>query len=865
MGIGKMAEHSKADKSNNESKSVESVGQSVGGYSVSGIAASMYRLMSGSANIEPDNIIRLQRTIGNQAILKLVQRRELLKKMQRVDTTPATSHTGTELFDMTLSNFSLFAQQQVDWFNNTTVSSSNRQKLRTLLGISSRQYVLSGIGHIRTGTLLSAGIISGTIDVEQDKVEAIQGYGRAVGERIIKTPHNSPWQVIRWGLQLKILYASPAVTSVMPTTFKQEHLENLVNGNYASDLVNYFATCSPKFEAENGSDLASYILLRGEGRDPVFYAGTNLATNIKNFHRFQRLMLDRLSTNFQGADLPNNQRKPLTLILHTALDRNGAFHRDPNLTALIVNNNITALMIEGKETLTEVQGELASLASRYGKNNVIDQVMLAGHGDARSIELTENEGINLNDPASATRASALFDEILRNMSNDTSIAPHRRIVFNACLTGSNEVRIPLDPDEDTAQQEIRDHIATNSSLATHLQNRARAQGLTNIDVRGANGSFAQVQLIDGNDGLDIILNWDPSLTSDKMSYIENGAEPVGALRAVLECWAGTGAADPNAMQTRVFSVMQNRVNNPVFSDDWQETIIVTLYDIILNSYRTDGEKIRQMGEAAFRLDHMKVRRHARIAELARGGVTIGGSMDNEIPRLYTALSSVSLWGSTDYISLVGFEAWMMKDSSKQSNFMNALTPFTVATASEFIDDLPYISSALATLLPPGTTTPTRNQLLLACDIINKDSNNADARQFLLDVIGPGNRRFPVALNVGDILGNNPTEISILTTLGLVTTPSDGSGSTSEQDANIDLDGDRTNETYIEPLFDVRADSNVEITPRDRPNTSATVISPSIEAGRRLYIVGQTGAFYAIHNPASPRETIFILKSQVNLV
>jgi hypothetical protein len=40
-----------------------------------------------------------------------------------------------------------------------------------------------------------------------------------------------------------------------------------------------------------------------------------------------------------------------------------------------------------KESLAEVQGDIDPLAKKYGKGDKIDQVMFAGHGAARVIEL----------------------------------------------------------------------------------------------------------------------------------------------------------------------------------------------------------------------------------------------------------------------------------------------------------------------------------------------------------------------------------------------------------------------------------------------------------------------------------------------
>ncbi|MBK6621388.1 MAG: hypothetical protein IPG32_11130 [Saprospirales bacterium] len=82
-----------------------------------------------------------------------------------------------------------------------------------------------------------------------------------------------------------------------------------------------------------------------------------------------------------------SKAKPLTLILHTSIDHNGAFHRDPNFTAVVRDARMLTLMVEGFETLSEFQSQIGPLATTYGQNDRIDQIMIAGHGDAQFMEL----------------------------------------------------------------------------------------------------------------------------------------------------------------------------------------------------------------------------------------------------------------------------------------------------------------------------------------------------------------------------------------------------------------------------------------------------------------------------------------------
>lgn len=807
----------------------------------------------------------LQRKVGNRAVQGLLLKSAgTIATIQRLVTPPAVHHSGKDMYDMTLNDFYLFAQNQLDWFNSPDVSNEKRRRLRTLLGFAERAAVLSGCGEMKISKLVDLKLVRGHITLNEKIANPLESYGKAVEDGVVESPTNDPKKALQWGKEIKKLYNNPAIAAVLSKIMREQDLEELINRRYVDDFIKYVNRGKPRLEAEEGMEIQSYLALRSEGKDPVQYLGTRIASRVKNFHRFERTALDRLVRNFAKANLPNDQRKPLTLILHTATDHNGAFHRDPFLTSVITNNNILALMIEGKETLADVQSELPDLAKRYGKHGKIDQVMFAGHGNARMMELGSKSGENIDLDANKADTDKLFDEILRNMSDDPSIAPHRRIVFNACLTNSNAVTIPLDAsNEANAGKQVRDHIAANASLATYLQQRIRKQGLTNITALGANGSISQVKLLDSSDGLDIIASYDPAVTADKLEYVRKGTEPGGVMRAVLECWAGVGVPDPSRRQKDCFKAMQDRTAASP-GGDWSETIIHTLFDIILKSYRTNGEMIRRMDSAASTLDELKFESEARVKYLKFGGLTPGGGLAAETTNIFKPLPTTTTWGSNNWVPLVINEVWMRHDNAKRTDFMAALSPFNCQTAADFLD-IKFITPELPHLLPLKAS-PSKEELLLAFRAIAEDPAEAHTRSFLLKVIGPGNQRFPSALNVSNILQGNPSEHAVLVALGLIagSSPSPVAPPPATKRANLDLDGDGINETYVTPLRDVRGKTAKKISAFERPDTSSTPLSRSLGQGKRLYIIGETGNFYAIHNPFTARQVVFVEKTDVTL-
>src|SRR5207302_991931 len=140
-----------------------------------------------------------------------------------------------------------------------------------------------------------------------------------------------------------------------------------------------------------------------------------------------------------------SKTKPVTLVLHSALDWDGAYHRDSNMTNVLKDTRNLTLLIEGVESIGAIKGRIDPLAQKYGKGGVIDQVMIAGHGDNNAIELggkmamgDDGKMDQKGDPLKVGDANsqALIDELLGHMDPSS---PNHTIVFNACLTNSNAV------------------------------------------------------------------------------------------------------------------------------------------------------------------------------------------------------------------------------------------------------------------------------------------------------------------------------------------------------------------------------------------------------------------------------------------
>ena len=79
--------------------------------------------------------------------------------------------------------------------------------------------------------------------------------------------------------------------------------------------------------------------------------------------------------------------------------------------------------------------------------------------------------------------------------------------------------------------------------------------------------------------------------------------------------------------------------------------------------------------------------------------------------------------------------------------------------------------------------------------------------------------------------------------------------------NIDLDGDGTNDFYVESLTRRGGVSVRSLRVRDRPNTSAAILNV-VSQGRRVIIIGEVSNWYAIE---FGNRTAFVYKPAVQLL
>lgn len=829
--------------------------------------------------------------------------------IQRNATPSPVAYQGfDQIKALTLSDFKAYCRTQADWQAAPSLTDPQRAVLREILMLGNEDVeTILGTTRVRDFVAQMDAEALGS-EVADERASAIRDYCSAASstELPFKITHTATTlaNVITVGRSISLLKDVFPVY-VLRSALKEREFNQLRSQNYLQALIDYYQNAQqrPIFQATNGSDFESYIYLRREGKNPLDYDGTNLKGKVRNYHRFEKNALDRLDRNYGDT----SKSKPLTLILHTSIDHNGAFHRDPNFTAVVRDARMLTLMVEGFESLSEFQSQIGPLATTYGQNNRIDQIMIAGHGNAQSMQLagtiTENpdspnqvqevsNGLNVRQAADVEArlialgwseedrqrfmegfnrdrqaTDNLLNEVLSYMDTSSTDAasrqPHNRIIFNACLTGSNVVRSAIaSGDQAAAQTAVRDYIRNNPSLATYMQNLASGRPVTSV---GANASFGQVSLLNPRGELDIISAGDPAITANKLRYVEFGTEPSGALRAVLESWAN------NATDT--IAAMQRRVRQSP-GTDWDKRLIRKAYQIIIAQYSTNAEAIRLLGSGVEILAELKSSPHFESRESFFTTFVNGSAVNNlntaDLDAILAVLAGSAEFTGTPGLRLAVFQRWMKINAAKKTDFMSMLQSRTCSDCLRFISISLLDGAGLMQDLLSGSFNDNAKLKLALMGVIGAN-DNTHARSHLMGLLA-GATSFPAALRVGQALGTASNEAAILQKLGVFSAPAAPSSSSSAPPpaptANTRIHGETDNSVFIESRHQVARGANpYGASIRIRPDAASTEVGTLLYQ-QSAYSIGETGDWIAIEHTFTGEtrpETAFVSKFSVDLV
>ena len=788
-----------------------------------------------------------QRTAGNAAVAQRLSG----PVVQRV---PSSHHTEAEIRAMTLGEFDAYARNQADWENepgrpaaDAPMPDAARAELRALLEwgrskVEGAQGMLTACSGMKVSDLTATGM---TAPVK----EQLQTYAIAAAQLVPTAEVDTVDDVGKaTAIGAALLKLEPALTQgVCHTVLRKsdnwgDALARLMGAGMVDEFLTYVSTCQPLLEAPREID--SFLKMHDEAVDFAAMKA-QLKGNVRNLHRFEKAALIALAANFALTD----KKRPLFLILHSNLDHNGAFHRDPNITDVITNAAHEVLMVEGVEKLADMSADIGPLAATYGQGGKISQVMIAGHGNTDVIQLAGTvDPVGLGDvpfghevdqgekgtdlssaPGQTAETDAFMKTLFANMAND----PNSRIVLNGCLTASQHVNGPLDPDPNKAAAQVAAAVKAQPSLVNYLQDSAKASG-SNARVMGANASFDQVALQDPSGNLDIVATGapDPQLTAPKLDYIRDGREPLGVLRAVLEVWAQDRTAAPPTHTAA--DTVHTRVNTEGESLVWNPRVIHTLLGIVDGAI-DNAEQTRTLADAADVLGGM--------SEGSFSVPRLGSGVPHGLmAKIFGAMQNASAFATAAF-GLTINQAWMLVDHAKEAAFMAALDPDPLTDAKKFVD-IAEISPSMATLLPLADAPhPTRAQLKLALLAVT-GGGDPQARAFLRAVAGP-HPNFAPALDIDGLLDHTSTADTVEIAIGLHGDKVDpGGGHKAAPAPNVDVDRNNVNDLHVESMTATGTVKAHRLNVREQPSMGAAVVG-ALSAGDSVDIMGSTKNWYAV--------------------
>ncbi|MBN1948049.1 MAG: hypothetical protein JW797_20440 [Bradymonadales bacterium] len=662
---------------------------------------------------------------------------------------------------MTLEQLVEHVDAHPDWAQSTSLTDAAKGWIQQQIDFvnQARDVVLCGCGDMSVVALRDA-------PLDEENRRSLLAYCAAVRRdhpTVLIDPTNRTELAIKLGGAIGPLEA--AISGVILREAVSEiSLEDLVDEGHLEDFIHYVQDCSPVLSARGGTEVNSYLALWAEGVDPASYKDS--LPQIRNYHHFERQALDRVGKNYRNG---NRSNLPLTLILVASVDYNGAFHRDATLTDVIADARSFSLVVEGPESLEQYSSQLGGIAQEYGRDGQIEQVIIAGHGNTRAIQMAgtvgENEGqltttedrltLDDNEYGSAARTESFFQELLRHMPSGEGA--QGRIVLHACLTNSNVIGADLSPDDPgLAATQIRDALAQNPNMVRYLTELAASQG--DIQVLGANAATFDTRLLDPDTGqLTLTSQSDPFVTREKIDYVRSGIEPTGVMRAVVECLADENTA-PDCIEA-----MNDRVTQG--ASNWWGTIIVTLFQIILERHLDNLQMVNQLAGTALPLLRLSSESSTRRSN---GFVSSFSQVlpPTEIGAIFGSMSAHDNWEG--HVPVVAYQAWLAHRSDKIGDFIGCFSTedLTCRDAIEHVD-IPFLAPWLSLILPASAAvSPAEGHLVVALlAVIHQMSNPPEAAVTFLRGTLDGQQAFPGSLGINSLLEGLRTDAEILRAIG----------------------------------------------------------------------------------------------------
>ncbi len=808
-----------------------------------------------SAVAEPSSsvarVLALQRSAGNRAVAAALGRRTVARApapaappapAPAVDPRAVAVEASTPAAadGLTLAEFSGFTDRQADWGSQPSFLAD---PVRTE---ELRQTVM--FAQEADGTLLSA---AGELKMKdlrpavRDQPDKLRAYGRAITD-YNWTPAKTVADAVAWGDAAQKL-TDAVGPDVVKQTVKQgpdgTNVADLVRRKAVDDYVEFIKTTNPLLTARNGAEVRSFLALKAEG-DWRTFAGA--VGPIRNIHHFRKAALTALKKNVANT----TRNKPLAVVLHSTVDHNGAFHRDPNMDQVAAAPQSTTIIIEGSASLSAAGGALTDVVSAYGQGTPpkAGQIMLAGHGDTRATELAGDRGVDgkvkrddVDLDKNAKESLALIDTMLANLDSN----PKARLVLNGCLTASASAQPPLPRGASAAdRQKARDDLAAalkaKASLADTIRDLAAKKGIAPGQVSAAISSFgSEVALIDPRTGnLGLRSADDPLMTSaDKFAYVAKAGEATGAARALVECII----ADP----VRATDAAKKRLRESTARTTWDDKVIKAVFREALVDM-TDLAFINAAAALAGGMSECQFQDMCRPHHLT-------GTPTDVLDRVLTRIEKEPEFArqKPPFMQVVFYEVWMQHRADKEASFLSALSTMTVQVATPFVS-LGVVGPKLGSLLPDPPSANAKGELRLALLDVAANDSGADPASIAYLRKRRAGAQFVDPPEITKALGGRKSAAAVLEAIKEPQPPAGpaapGQAKPPDPDYNVDLDGDGKNDAYVEPM--VRDGVNVsravggppEIEVHQKPDATSPVLGKLPDTAM-VNIIGKSGNWW----------------------
>jgi hypothetical protein len=327
----------------------------------------------------------------------------------------------------------------------------------------------------------------------------------------------------------------------------EDSIFTMIQNHWIADFDHYFTARLPVITGD--PDYQSYIAARrDDGVDPLRYA--NALPDVRSLHWFIKDVLEKLVAD-RGT--PGHDR-PVTVMLLSAQDHNGALQREPDMATTILDPGHRVLLAQGLGAVSEFQPLLEVWAATYTDDGQFEEVLFNGHGSPLGMELAakmDDQGAIVGEESlSYTGATASeTHRLLAWLGQHTEIGG--AVGLAACSTNAEPFRpgqLPSHTDvwdtdapppsiaaDEPSWEDIRRQILEPSTFAEQL-----ALDFPNQQVNGANGLlFGQIGR-DSRGNLSVTGFQDPDVFLVKLDYIKSGRDPVGVVQAVIEIAAFHG-------------------------------------------------------------------------------------------------------------------------------------------------------------------------------------------------------------------------------------------------------------------------------------------------------------------------------------